>query len=406
MGQLLLLVLLGLSSITLANESARIINGTRVAPNQADFYVALLDPYSWATGTHYSPMCGGTHIGQGQVITAAHCLSGMSSQDTYYASFGDTSDNMHMEYCTKKGVTPYNCTTDRNGIPDLTKYQATNYSTFTGDPTQLYAFTVANVRVHKNYNPRNFKNDIALIQFNQLFNYPEAQLPSVDGFAISANLKERGTATVIGFGDTLSDGDSETFILSDNLLFSELNANDTRFCQSQWGNLFDPVTMICASSDEGKDTCQGDSGGPLVLTGSNVIYGITSFGSVKCGDSSGVYARVFNYIDWINDARAATGLGPGNSGGPVDQPTPEDNPNTDTGDSNSDTNDTPEVSDGTEPTEGVNTPFAVVPSANANTPTFRSAGALNISALLVFGLLFFQRKTWKSNNENFVIKVV
>lgn len=51
------------------------------------------------------------------------------------------------------------------------------------------------------------------------------------------------------------------------------------------------------------DACQGDSGGPLQIivkpSYMNYIVGVTSFG-YSCGSGiPGVYARVANYIDWI-----------------------------------------------------------------------------------------------------------
>ncbi|CAG9768749.1 unnamed protein product [Ceutorhynchus assimilis] len=71
--------------------------------------------------------------------------------------------------------------------------------------------------------------------------------------------------------------------------------------------------MICAGYEsETRDACQGDSGGPLQIYSTREGYymacmydiiGVTSFG-IGCGRSTkipGVYARVSNYVKWIED---------------------------------------------------------------------------------------------------------
>ncbi|XP_025146342.3 hepatocyte growth factor activator isoform X1 [Bubalus bubalis] len=63
--------------------------------------------------------------------------------------------------------------------------------------------------------------------------------------------------------------------------------------------------MLCAGYfDCRSDACQGDSGGPLACEKNGVayLYGIISWGD-GCGrlNKPGVYTRLANYVDWIND---------------------------------------------------------------------------------------------------------
>ncbi|XP_075699008.1 serine protease 1-like [Rhinoderma darwinii] len=63
-------------------------------------------------------------------------------------------------------------------------------------------------------------------------------------------------------------------------------------------------SMICLGYPEGgKDSCQGDSGGPVVCNGE--VHGIVSWG-YGCAQPNypGVYAKLCNFVDWINDTIA------------------------------------------------------------------------------------------------------
>lgn len=83
----------------------------------------------------------------------------------------------------------------------------------------------------------------------------------------------------------------------------DLPLSSTAACKAAYG---DGITanMFCAGyADQPKDTCQGDSGGPLFIRNPQntdwIQVGIVSFGGV-CGTGIGVYAKLANYLDWIN----------------------------------------------------------------------------------------------------------
>ncbi|ELT95306.1 hypothetical protein CAPTEDRAFT_117696 [Capitella teleta] len=83
----------------------------------------------------------------------------------------------------------------------------------------------------------------------------------------------------------------------------------TKLCNSAgWygasgGPVVDTMMMCAGYSEGGIDSCQGDSGGPLVckFDGEWVLHGVASWG-YGCAEAKqpGVYARVTNYLDWIN----------------------------------------------------------------------------------------------------------
>jgi len=105
-----------------------------------------------------------------------------------------------------------------------------------------------------------------------------------------------------GWGDTEYDGDSPDILQEVRLPI--INNTYCRESRNQYQEKFNAELMLCAGYEEGgKDTCQGDSGGPLVcptISGTWIQYGITSFG-YECArrGNPGIYTRVTNYIDWI-----------------------------------------------------------------------------------------------------------
>lgn len=76
-------------------------------------------------------------------------------------------------------------------------------------------------------------------------------------------------------------------------------------CQRLYRREYSVPEMLCAGHmSGGRDTCQGDSGGPLAQrsNGQYVLIGITSFGrGCARANTPGVYTRVSNYVDWIQE---------------------------------------------------------------------------------------------------------
>jgi secreted trypsin-like serine protease len=87
---------------------------------------------------------------------------------------------------------------------------------------------------------------------------------------------------------------------SDELRQVDLPLVDNTTCAGSTGYTLTD-NMLCAGySGTPKDTCQGDSGGPLVIPSGQdwLQVGVVSFGGT-CATNYGIYAKVANYLDWI-----------------------------------------------------------------------------------------------------------
>ena len=122
------------------------------------------------------------------------------------------------------------------------------------------------------------------------------------------------TCVVTGWGNTDRLGGQR---FPDRLQEAAVKILDPDFCSNpDPNNKAEPIknkyynklyndNMVCAGSASAfTDACQGDSGGPLSCKmgkkGPWISYGIVSWG-VGCGvyKRPGVYARVTNYMDWV-----------------------------------------------------------------------------------------------------------
>ena len=112
---------------------------------------------------------------------------------------------------------------------------------------------------------------------------------------------------VTGWGVT----DDTTFYkpYSEDLLEISIQVKDERICERVHDFSF-TENMICAGGKK-EDACQGDSGGPMVMQhGHNQLYslvGVVSWGD-GCGkaEKPGVYTKVINYLDWIEQTTNTT----------------------------------------------------------------------------------------------------
>ena len=298
---LLALLLLGSVSATAAPvpaPAAKVIGGNNagIAP-------------AWMAGLHFfsasqnafalRPFCGGSLIAPGWVISAGHCFVAAGQADTPAAFLLDATEILI-----------------RLDSPDLSN-----------QPEHF----VRLLRVHPQFGVNSeYDSDIALLQLAEKVPFQPVSLADT---ATMARLDNSSTlddvVRILGWGifddaDFVPGGANNNFPLFlqsadiDYLPFSD------RSCSNAWPQM--TANMLCAreiapqpvSEPFGQDACSGDSGGPLLLPRGSLLsdglvtqdwlLGATSFGPSSCVSTfnPGVYTRLSNFTDWIEQVSAST----------------------------------------------------------------------------------------------------
>uniref|UniRef100_A0A182XDF9 trypsin n=1 Tax=Anopheles quadriannulatus TaxID=34691 RepID=A0A182XDF9_ANOQN len=227
---------------------AQIVGGFPIDISEAPYQISLRE------GGH--PSCGGSIISPDWILTAAHCLEGVSA-DQVSIRAGST-------YKMHGGVL-------RN---------------------------VARVVLHPAWDPVTNEGDIALMEL-------ESPLPLDGDTMASIEMPEQdeedpvegSKALVSGWGKTLNRFHSALILRA---TFLPIVHRDN--CQKAYRRTHTiSEMMLCAGFFEGgHDSCQGDSGGPLVVD--DVLVGVVSF-AIGCARPGlpGVNARVSAVRDWIRE---------------------------------------------------------------------------------------------------------
>ncbi|CAH2322606.1 cationic trypsin [Pelobates cultripes] len=246
MKSILLFALLGLAALIAAFplDDDKIVGGYTCPENSVPYIVSL------NVGYHF---CGGSLINDHWVVSAAHCY-----QSRIEVRLGEH-----------------------------------NIEVIEGNEQFIKSEKVIR---HPNYNSYMIDNDIMLIRLSE----PAKLNSRVQQIRLPTACAPAGTQCLIsGWGNTLSYGSNYPDLLQ---CLDAPILTDQQCREAYPGQI--TQNMICVGYLEGgKDSCQGDSGGPVVCNGE--LQGVVSWGR-GCALSGypGVYAKVCNYIGWIEETIA------------------------------------------------------------------------------------------------------
>lgn len=235
----------------------RVVGGQPTELSQWPWQVLLADVSQSGDGSQY---CGGTLISSSWVITAAHCTYNREMNTIMVVSGQDN-------------------------IKQLTS---------TAQVRKL-----KRVIQHPGFQRSTVDNDISLLELEEPVTLSSVIRPiCLPSRYVSYDFNGQ-IGVVTGWGTTSFGGKP-----SNNLLKVNLPILSTSNCKNN-DKVGSKITsnMFCTYAPD-KDACQGDSGGPLNWvsknTGRTYLVGITSWG-VGCAslNTPGVYTKVTNYIDWI-----------------------------------------------------------------------------------------------------------
>ncbi|XP_041473676.1 enteropeptidase-like [Lytechinus variegatus] len=230
----------------------RIVGGVNAQEGEFPWMVYL---YS----VDYGQFCGATLISSDWVVTAAHCVWGITDLlDSVI--MGDLHLSIHSEH--------------------------------------HLAIAPDDIFIHPEYNDITMNADIALIKLSEPVSFTEYVRPA----CLSQTLQEFGdytTCIITGWGDT-------EHVEADTLRKAVVRLIEGENCKKLYDipDDYDTQYLLCAGFERGGiDTCQGDSGGPLVCEGADGrwhLTGVTSFGN-GCADPGfpGIYARVSTLLPFL-----------------------------------------------------------------------------------------------------------
>lgn len=301
------------------DDDGRIVGGEEAPPNSAPWQIQIYSTVASYTqkeidddanpaitppekrkflklrkGFELAHKCGGSYIGKGWIVTAAHCVTGLGNVD-----------GKPVDVFTQRRI--------RMGTQNLTAGGAT--------------FAIEKVVVHVGYSEKLPKDDIALIkvvdtgQITKLIasgalaeipmqaNVPNAPPLRNDPLRVTGwgwqGARKKGTMARLDTGGRPQRNPAQL------KQATQFKADEAKCAAiAEYKGIASAKTMCVALGPKNDDSCQGDSGGPLTRaapSGARILVGIVSTG-VGCANPGypGLYTRVSAYQTWIGNARKTT----------------------------------------------------------------------------------------------------
>jgi secreted trypsin-like serine protease len=254
-----------------AQDIQAITNGFPIEIQNVPYQVSIQNK---SNGNHF---CGGSIINNKYVLTAAHCVDGTNALDITL--------NVGFSLQNNPG-------------------------------NNLQSYNAKRIVVHPNYNNGTNDFDIAVIEIDGTFSFNGSVQP-VELISPQSLVSETigNQVRVSGWGWTIPDGGGnanqlqavDVGVINNNLADQQLdiayaNLNPPR----AHPELTQRMLSTGAVAMDRQGACHGDSGGPLVFrqNGQNdVQIGVVSWGVPGCvgGENSpSVYARLSQFVNWIN----------------------------------------------------------------------------------------------------------
>lgn len=235
----------------------RIVGGEDAPEGMAPYQISL---QSATSGQH---SCGGAIIEERWILTAAHCIHG-KTPDAFRVLTG-TQD-------LKKNVSRY--------------------------------YYVDRILEHCDYEPRKYRNDIALLHLNESIVLDNATQP----VQLSHEPLKPGDRLLLTGWGTLSLGGE----VPAKLQRLEVEYVPFEECRLAHGNSSHvDIGHVCTYNDKGRGACHGDSGGPLVHNGK--LVALVNWGMPCARGKPDASASIAYYHDFIrthlslHEAAAAAG---------------------------------------------------------------------------------------------------